>query len=128
MAKTTLCSCILAMSVLFLILELCIAQQPVKVLNSGPDNTCPSESQVISARNELINNVIIGLTEDNPATTLLVTIGSVHEVLLSECTVIFWESDRRMDEGGLHRHEEYQPPVSQWIDLILEEFTTKESL
>ena len=62
------------MSVLFLTLELCIAQQPrtvpVKVLNSGPDNTCPSESQVTSARNELINSFInFGLTEDNPATS-----------------------------------------------------------
>ena len=75
MAKTTLCSCILAVSVLFLTLELCIAQQPrtvpVKVLNSGPNNTCPSESQVIRARDELLNTFTnIGLTEDNPATTL----------------------------------------------------------
>ena len=72
MAKTTLCSCILAVSVLFLTLELCIAQQPrtvpVKVLNSGPNNTCPSESQVIRARNEL-NIVNTGLIEDNPATS-----------------------------------------------------------
>ena len=76
MTKMTLCSCILAVSILFLTLELCIAQQPrtvpVKVLNSGPDNTCPSESQVTSARNELniINNITnIGLTEDNPASS-----------------------------------------------------------
>ena len=72
MAKMTFCNCILAVSVLFLTLELCIAQQPrtvpVKVLNSGPNNTCPSESQVIRARNELINTFTIGLTEDNPAT------------------------------------------------------------
>ena len=68
----TFCSCILAVSVLFLTLELCITQQPrtvpVKVLNSGPDNTCPSESQVISARNEL-KIINTGLTEDNPASS-----------------------------------------------------------
>ena len=73
MAKITLCSCILAVSVLFLTLELCIAQQPrivlVKVLNSGPDNTCPSESQIISARNELINTFINIGAENNPATS-----------------------------------------------------------
>ena len=73
MAKMTLCSCILAVSVLFLTLELCITQQPrtvpVKVLNSGPNNTCPSESQIISARNELINIFIDIGAENNPATS-----------------------------------------------------------
>ena len=67
---------ILASSVLFFTLqELCIAQQPlrilpVKILTSGPNGTCPSESQLTNAMNEIKENFInFGLTEDNPASS-----------------------------------------------------------
>ena len=65
---------ILVMSVLFFTLEFCGAQQPrtvpVKVLTSEHDGTCPPESHVTNAVNELRDTLIYyGLTEDHPASS-----------------------------------------------------------